>query len=330
MEQLMNAKEMIMKRNTIAQTFAIATVTRLGLGIAPTAKADNDMSLASRLYRRYRPSAVTMHDTIIHARRVRGVWRSLVAYKASGLVGWLCVLCPAVTAQKAQLASGVDPLVAAIENIKQSVVSVDCLSVSPTEAKIIKRIGSAFVISESGDFLTAAHVLAAMQKDDSLCPTSAITLPIGGWRPEAPAEKMLWFPFKNPDCKMDSSNDVAECRLSGDLQARIRTLHLKAVQFEWDIPTDGTQVAFTGFPLEACDPMTFRAHLAAYRLVAPQMTELVLDHDSLPGYSGSPVYLADGSVVAILVRDGKPEATGTAIARPVSAFREMLIKTPAR
>ena len=41
MEQLMNAKEMIMKRNTIAQTFAIATVTRLGLGIAPTAKADN-------------------------------------------------------------------------------------------------------------------------------------------------------------------------------------------------------------------------------------------------------------------------------------------------
>src|SRR5215831_5706666 len=39
MEQLMNAKEMIMKRNTIAQTFAIAAVTALGLGIAPTAKA---------------------------------------------------------------------------------------------------------------------------------------------------------------------------------------------------------------------------------------------------------------------------------------------------
>ena len=149
-----------------------------------------------------------MHDAMIHAGRVRGVWRRVAAYKASGLVGWLCVLCPAVTAQKAQLASGVDPLVSAIEKIKQSVVSIDCLSVSPAEAKILKRIGSAFVISESSDFLTAAHVLAAMQKDEGFCPTSAITLPVGGWRPEAPAEEMLWFPFKNPDCQIDISNAV--------------------------------------------------------------------------------------------------------------------------
>ena len=37
----MNAKEMIMKRSTIAKTFAIAAVTALALGIAPTAKADD-------------------------------------------------------------------------------------------------------------------------------------------------------------------------------------------------------------------------------------------------------------------------------------------------
>jgi hypothetical protein len=37
----MNAKEMTMKRNTIAKTFAIAAVTALALGMAPTAKADN-------------------------------------------------------------------------------------------------------------------------------------------------------------------------------------------------------------------------------------------------------------------------------------------------
>ena len=38
----MNAKEMIVKRSTIAQTFTIAAVTALALGIAPTAKADNN------------------------------------------------------------------------------------------------------------------------------------------------------------------------------------------------------------------------------------------------------------------------------------------------
>ena len=119
---------------------------------------------------------------------------------------------------------------------------------------------------------------------------------------------------------------------SGDLLARIRKLHLKAVKFEWNIPPDGTQVAFAGFPLEARDPMTFRAHLAAYRAPLPNLLTpgLIIDHPSLPGYSGSPVYMADGKVVGILVADGGPDAPGTAIARPVSALREKLLKTPAR
>jgi hypothetical protein len=38
----MNAKEIIMRRSTIGQTLAIAAVTALALGMAPTAKADNN------------------------------------------------------------------------------------------------------------------------------------------------------------------------------------------------------------------------------------------------------------------------------------------------
>ena len=108
-----------------------------------------------------------------------------------------------------------------------------------------------------------------------------------------------------------------------------RKLHPKAVQFDWGVPADGRRVAFTGFPLEARDPMTFRAHVAAYRGPRPNLLtpELVLDHASQPGFSGAPVFLADGTVVAILVRDGKPRAEGMSIARPISAVREMLIKT---
>ena len=48
MEQLMNAKEMIMKRSTIAKTFTIAAVSALALGIAPTmSAADKGCSNAS-------------------------------------------------------------------------------------------------------------------------------------------------------------------------------------------------------------------------------------------------------------------------------------------
>jgi len=170
--------------------------------------------------------------------------------------------------------------------------SLDCLAVSAAEAKLLKRIGSAFLISESGDFLTAAYVVTDMQKSDDPCPTPAITLPVGDWRPEARAESMLWFPFKTSDCRVDKAADLAQCRPSGDLPARIRKLHLRGVQFDWNVPPDGTRVAFTGFPLEARDPMTFRAHVAAYRTSWPSepMPELLLDHWLATGFQRFPCF----------------------------------------
>ena len=263
------------------------------------------------------------------AGRARANPRWFSACEAASLVAWFCILPPGGIALNAAPANGVDPFIAAIETLKHSVGSMDCLAVNGAEAKLLKRIGSAFLISESGDFLTAAHVVMDMQKGNDSCPTPAITLPTGDWHPEAPTENMLWFPFKTEDCSVDNAVDVAQCRPSGDLPARIRKLHLKAVQLDWGVPADGRRVAFTGFPLEARDPMTFRAHVAAYRGPRPNLLtpELVLDHASQPGFSGAPVFLADGTVVAILVRDGKPQAEGMSIARPISAVREMLIKT---
>jgi hypothetical protein len=72
--------------------------------------------------------------------------------------------------------------------------------------------------------------------------------------------------------------------------------------------------------------MTFRAHVAAFRTPWPDeaIPELVLDRPTLSGFSGSPVYLANGKVVAIILKDGKDEAAGVTIVRPVSVFREML------
>ena len=242
---------------------------------------------------------------------------------AARLLVWVWIFAPCGMAQGLQS----DSFIAAIETIEHSVGAVDCLAVSAAEAKLLKRIGSAFVVSDSGDFVTAAHVLLAMQNRGDPCPTSAITFAVGDWRPEAPAEDMLWFPFEIGECRRESVLDIALCRTSVDLRAPIRKSNkVAAVQFEWNSQPNGSRLAFTGFPLEARDPMTFQAHVAAYRTIWPDKAtpELVLDHNSLPGFSGSPVYTADGKVVAILVKDGKPEAPGAAIARPVSAVREML------
>jgi V8-like Glu-specific endopeptidase len=204
---------------------------------------------------------------------------------------------------------------------------MDCLAVSGSEAKILRRLASAFLISQEADFLTAAHVVTAMQQNGDPCPTPAITLVEGDWRPDVPIEAMLWFPFIIEDCKVDDTIDVAECRPSGDWPARIRKLHKATpVQLEWSLQPDGTELAFTGFPLKARDPMTFLAHVAAYETPWPDQAtpQTVLDHAGLPGFSGSPVFLANGKVIAIQVKDGSPDAPGTSIARPSSAFRKLL------
>jgi hypothetical protein len=210
--------------------------------------------------------------------------------------------------------------------VRRSVASLDCLAVSVAQSKILERIGSAFLISGGGEFLTAAHVVMNMQKREPLCPTPALVLPTVDWRPEARTEQMLWLPFTMSSCRVDSSLDLAVCPLA-DVPARVRE-HLKiaAVQFEWHIQPDGTQVAFTGFPLAARDPMTFRGNVAAYRMPWPDkpIPELVLDRAALPGFSGSPVYLADGSVIGILVEVGKNEANGITIARPASVIRKLV------
>ena len=267
-----------------------------------------------------------MHDTITDTGRTRGNRPRFVASKAAGLVACVWILAPGGAAQKNPPATTAsDPFIAAIATIKHSVGSMDCLAVSGKEAKLLKRRGSAFLISQEADFLTAAHVVTAMQKGDDPCPTPAITLAVGDWRPELRAEAMLWLPFRIADCKVDSTVDVAECRPSGDLPARMRKLHTAVpVQLEWSIQPDGTELAFTGFPLEARDPMTFRAHVAAYSWPDHTTPDLVLDHGALLGFSGSPVFLANGKVIAILVMDGKPGAPETSIARPVSVFREMI------
>jgi hypothetical protein len=225
-----------------------------------------------------------------------------------------------------------DPFIQTIATMKHAVAHLDCLAGSGTLPELVQRVGSAFFISESGDFLTAAHAVQEMQKSERLCPSPAITLPFGDWHPEAHTENMAWFSFKTSNCKLDRALDIAICPLNEHLAARRWEfpVHIEPAQFEWNIPPDGTPVAFTGFPLRARDPMTFRADVAAYLIPWSDepIPELVLDHVSLPGFSGSPVYLADGKIVAILVKGGTGETNGIAIARPASAFRELIGRKP--
>jgi S1-C subfamily serine protease len=222
-----------------------------------------------------------------------------------------------------------DPFIETIANVKRSVSPLVCLNGNGSEARIVDRLGSAFFITEAGDFLTAAHVVLDMQKAELPCPISAIFVPRETWRNEARAEEAAWFAFKIPDCLIDEDLDVAKCRLIDDHSVLKRRLGFKItpVKLDTSIPPDGTQVAFTGFPLGVRDPMTSRAEVATFRNLwqdEKPVGTLVLDRPAWPGSSGSPVYLSDGRVIGVLIKGGTGPSTGLTTLRPVRLMPKIL------
>lgn len=224
-----------------------------------------------------------------------------------------------------------DPFIGAVETMKRSVAPVTCMVMQGSEAKILYYAGSAFFISGAGDFLTAAHVIRDIQKGERPCPLSAITIPLDNWHPEVRNEGVAWSSFNASECRIDSDSDLASCRLKDDISQSKFESKIAPVKFEWSIPPDGTQVAMTGFPMNARDPMTLRAALSGY-LIRWQdespIPALVLDRTAWPGYSGSPVYLSDGRVIGILIAVAKDEALGMTIARPAWLIRGLLAEKP--
>jgi len=255
------------------------------------------------------------------------------------MIGWLHTACvfalgmllsacaqKSVKAYLAEPPRTADPFILTIESMKHSVVPVICLDGDGPKVTVQDLEGTAFFISSTGDFLTAAHVIDGIQSHAHSCAVTAIYIPSDEWEPQRPQETFAWYPFAVADCVVHRDLDVAKCKPFTDLSlgTEASSFKIRPVQFEWASQPDGTLIAFTGFPLESRDPLTSRGGIAAYQRRSTDGLDLIIDQTAWPGASGSPVYLSDGRVVGILLARGAGEGAGTAVVRPAQFLRRFV------
>jgi len=165
------------------------------------------------------------------------------------------------------------------------------------------------MVDQKGVFITANHVISDMLASplkDACKP--AITFPVGGWKRD-PQQNVQWFEFDTGICKVNLRSDVAVCRTTIDLSNQ-QTISFEVATISTQRSQDGTAIFFTGFPLQATDPITSIGAVAGYP-VDDSYSTVIIDKNAWPGASGSPIYLLDGkTVIGMVTRTGTGDAAG--------------------
>jgi hypothetical protein len=199
----------------------------------------------------------------------------------------------------------------AIESARKTVAPVVCIVRDAATGQGHVRfqiIGTAFIVEPRGVFVTADHVfnefLKAPYKDACM---PAITFPVGGWK--RAEQDVRYFSFDVAVCRVNEASDIAICRTTNDLSTE-KTINYEVATVSTVKPLDGTEIFFTGFPLQATDPISSVGSIAGYTADSGYNVVLI-DKNAWPGASGSPIYLADGkTVVGMLTRTGTGDAAG--------------------
>lgn len=189
-----------------------------------------------------------------------------------------------------------------IERVRPSVVGIG--SLQPTRSPQVALFGTGFVVADGRHVVTNAHVLDTVLDVDR---NEGLRILVGrGPRPQMRRASKV---------AVDRAHDLVLLRFEG---APLPPLRLA----EREIVREGTDLAFTGFPIGAVlglYPSTHRAMVSAVTpIVAPKDTEgqltaevikrlrspydvLQLDAIAYPGNSGSPLYEpGTGRVVGVI------------------------------
>jgi V8-like Glu-specific endopeptidase len=272
-------------------------------------------------------SSARFERTIHQRQKRRGAFRVKTDRFGIGILALVAVFvlsaCGSITAQIMRQ----DAFIGAIKSMKPSVTPVICVREPQPHIFQTVLVGSAFFVSDKGDFITAAHVA------DSFSPGAQLAgCPMAIWfrTPTGPATfDAEVFNVIASDCVRDDSLDIARCHTAADLTAVMDgKFKPTPVVIDSDQRDDGTAIAITGFPLGNSTPISSRGYIGGYLFDARGPIQMVIDRAAWPGNSGSPVYDSRGRVVGMLVQAGEGLAGGISSARSGLALSQFMTAHP--
>jgi S1-C subfamily serine protease len=211
-------------------------------------------------------------------------------------------------------------LPAAIENIRPAVIQVGLLRLEPPAQPVRLPLGTGFLVTDDGWFITAKHVIDDANKLIEENPTLEL-LPIAaypGTNTDVPIKRRATFFSGNTEVMaMDDANDLALMRTWPPKNVPSLTVGMvgsppitdplrpAAASISVDRPIEGSTVAVSGYPLAEAAMVTNAGHVASSWAMDGIYDRYLGDLTANPGNSGGPVYrLSDGKVIGVC-RAGK-------------------------
>ena len=215
-------------------------------------------------------------------------------------------------------------LVDVIRSMKRSIAPVVCATSGTPDWTLNSVEGTAFFVSTDGIFVTPNHVIDGIvsAQRQTPCPVAAIFIPANGWSTNAPTLRVNFYGFKTGSCNINRELDVAVCKPLKPVT------DITPAVLETTPPPDGTPVAFTGFPLSNVMPITSTGTVAGYKDLRETGPEtIIVDKNTWPGASGSPIYLRNGRVVGMLTLRGTGDGAGLTYGRTGKVLSDLLAGT---
>src|ERR1039458_3149428 len=216
----------------------------------------------------------------------------------------------------------------AIVRIRRSIIAIACVTPGTT-SEIVAIMGSGFFTDNTGRFVTAGHVLdgwdRVIETRHKPC-VPAILLPSNGWQKVEATVNYQSFTFVN--CYRETNIDLAVCQTIENpfTSTRISAGLITPAMIDAHDRQDGSIVYITGFPLEIKKPVTSKGILGGHFTV--EGTDIgydyFIDTEGWPGLSGGPVYTSNGLVIGVVLKGGRNEGSGMAIARSGAVIIDFL------